>query len=486
MEALSGLEEFCAELDDDLLLIANENLADVDICELAGVERVEDVRALALVVNTTDGNSVLGDLGRRVARLNSLKLSGSQLSTLRDLGTSWANLDVLWVARCGLTDLDGLHGLHCLRELYLAFNDIADLSGLAALEQLSVLDLEANKVSDLGQVAYLAQCAELTDLTLQHNPAARLEGYRQAVCSRLPQLGTLDEQEVRSTDRLAPAGPSSVDPAGATERAGGSVGAGADAAAADPLAEMRRELQLVMDGVKYAQVEGLTASISSAAGPMRRPATALSSRPTTAASMAAGRPLSGGSHGASLSRPRTSWRAPSSSALERGGSAPLGARHPAPPAPLDGAHSSPATPLRAERRAPSHLHEGHSPPASARPALTRWAARAQHGAKAAHGLARSGPRVSALCSRRASAPPEPRAPLSLGPPRAPRALSSSSSPPRARAGRAAPPAVLGLCGRALRSPGRAAPGAWATAGGRRCRTRCAPCSRRARPMTRAS
>ena len=40
--------------------------------------------------------------------LRELKLSGSRLSSLRELGTSLKHLEVLWVSRCGLTDLEGL------------------------------------------------------------------------------------------------------------------------------------------------------------------------------------------------------------------------------------------------------------------------------------------------------------------------------------------------------------------------------------------
>jgi hypothetical protein len=357
-DLLNSLDEFRNELDDDLLAIADENLADSDICELAGVERIEDVRSLALVVKTTDGNSVLGDLGLRVPALTRLKLSGSSIASVRDLGTNWPNLDVLWLARCGLCDLDGLHGLSMLSELYLAFNDVVDLSGFTALERLTVLDLEANKVIDLGQIEFLKQCVELTDLTLQHNPVAQHADYRRTVCAHLAQLCTLDERTVTGADRAVGGVTTSLSGRSAALRGAlahaaerGEQEAAAEEASprpVDPLEQMRRELQLVMDGVKYAQVEGLSVSLGSTTSPMRRPGTALSSRPTTAGGASpSGRPSSGGSLG-SLSRPRTSWRAPSAgSALERGSSAPVGE---AGQEMRTGARSSPATPLGSSAR----------------------------------------------------------------------------------------------------------------------------------------
>ena len=40
-------------------------------------------------------------------------------------------LQVLWVSHCGLTGLDGLNALPCLKELYAAFNQIENLEPIA-------------------------------------------------------------------------------------------------------------------------------------------------------------------------------------------------------------------------------------------------------------------------------------------------------------------------------------------------------------------
>ena len=60
----------------------------------------------------------------------------------RDLGTSLTNLRVLWMARCGLEDIDGISAMTSLQELYLAYNEISDISPISMLEQLRTLDLE--------------------------------------------------------------------------------------------------------------------------------------------------------------------------------------------------------------------------------------------------------------------------------------------------------------------------------------------------------
>ena len=55
---------------------------------------------------------------------------------LRDLGTALQGLQVLWIARSGLVELEGLGAFVNLRELYAAFNDVTDVSPLAELDEL--------------------------------------------------------------------------------------------------------------------------------------------------------------------------------------------------------------------------------------------------------------------------------------------------------------------------------------------------------------
>ena len=52
------------------------------------------------------------------------------------------NLEVLWMARCCMQDLDGVSAMSNLRELYVAYNDITDVSPCNMLDQLQILDLE--------------------------------------------------------------------------------------------------------------------------------------------------------------------------------------------------------------------------------------------------------------------------------------------------------------------------------------------------------
>lgn len=72
-------------------------------------------------------------------RLTELRLErGSTLASFRDLGSSLANLRILWLSACGVRHLDGVGGLLGLEELYLAFNDVEDLTSIALHDRLEV------------------------------------------------------------------------------------------------------------------------------------------------------------------------------------------------------------------------------------------------------------------------------------------------------------------------------------------------------------
>ncbi|XP_070314057.1 leucine-rich repeat-containing protein 56 isoform X2 [Odocoileus virginianus] len=170
---------------------------------LAQEDDLQLVSMLEMCVNTRENS--LGSFGLHLPNLSQLKLNGSCLGSLRDLGTSLGHLHVLWLARCGLADLDGISSFPALKELYLSYNDIWDLSPLCLLEHLEVLDLEGNCVEDLGQLRYLQLCPRLATLTLEGNPLCLRPGpgpthqvprgynYRAEVRKLIPQLQVLDE-----------------------------------------------------------------------------------------------------------------------------------------------------------------------------------------------------------------------------------------------------------------------------------------------------
>jgi len=78
-------------------------------------------------------------IGEMLPSLQQLTLDSSMLYSFRDLGTSLHSLQVLSVARSGITDLDGIGALACLQQLYAQHNRIADISPLSMHEELQVV-----------------------------------------------------------------------------------------------------------------------------------------------------------------------------------------------------------------------------------------------------------------------------------------------------------------------------------------------------------
>ncbi|NXG73577.1 LRC56 protein, partial [Baryphthengus martii] len=121
---------------------------------------------------------------------------------IRDLGTVLSHLHVLWIACCGLSDLDGISSCSSLKELYISYNDISDLSQLTWLDRLEVLDLKGNNVEDITQMQYLGLCGKLSCLTVEGNliclkPNAESAeepdyNYRAEVKKIIPHLEYLD------------------------------------------------------------------------------------------------------------------------------------------------------------------------------------------------------------------------------------------------------------------------------------------------------
>ncbi|KAF0041319.1 hypothetical protein F2P81_007217 [Scophthalmus maximus] len=135
---------------------------------LCGTWELSHVTSLEICVDTQE--NTLGNFGALLPRLLQLKMNNSVIMSVRDLGTSLSQLQVLWMSRCCLQDLDGISNYSSLKELYVAYNSVSDLSQVGMLENLQLLDLEGNDVDNLVQVQYLALCGQLQTLTLEGNP----------------------------------------------------------------------------------------------------------------------------------------------------------------------------------------------------------------------------------------------------------------------------------------------------------------------------
>ena len=201
--------------------------------------------------------------GEKLPNIERLKLNNSKITMIRDLGTGWKNLRVLWLSRCGLEDVHGLSALPNIREMYLSFNDIADITPIADLEYIEILDLESNRVEDIGSVEYLGMCRELTQLTLEGNPVHEEPYYRSRVATQIPQLLTLDDLAVTREDRNFDE--SMIEASGGAADALENSSKNSDCSTTSSTKELGLEEELkrlesmertlISDGIKYTRIE---------------------------------------------------------------------------------------------------------------------------------------------------------------------------------------------------------------------------------------
>lgn len=155
--------------------IMDEYLSDEVLAELTGRPDFAQTDRLEMVVDTHE--NTLACLGIKLPRLRELRLSGSTLASLRDLGTCLKSLAVLFIRNCHLPDLDGIAGLPSLRELYAPFNPIEDLSPLVMLEHLEILDVEGCSICDVDSLSFLSHLrGTLHTLTVVGNPMVAAVG----------------------------------------------------------------------------------------------------------------------------------------------------------------------------------------------------------------------------------------------------------------------------------------------------------------------
>lgn len=220
---------------------------------ISGYEDLHLVTSLEIALDTTRVTNC--DLiGQEMKALEELKFTSSysRIPSWRDLGTRLSALRVLWISKCSLTDLSGIHFSLNLEELYLSYNYVSSLEPLAALSSLAICDAEGNCVEDLKELDTLINMSSLVNLSLVGNPIAvslAMAGgserisvdssldqidptsqlstsgtlakavsevtkklltarhfppnlYRQAIVRRRPSLQILDDEEVTAEDRL--------------------------------------------------------------------------------------------------------------------------------------------------------------------------------------------------------------------------------------------------------------------------------------------
>ncbi|XP_038663928.1 leucine-rich repeat-containing protein 56 isoform X2 [Scyliorhinus canicula] len=109
-----GLQNPNPVIKDETEFLIEEYLSPSKLRALTETEDLRKVKVLEMCVDTQDNS--LGNFGAHLPSLVQLKLNSSFIASVRDLGTSLTKLQVLWMARCSLTDLDGIPSFCSLKD----------------------------------------------------------------------------------------------------------------------------------------------------------------------------------------------------------------------------------------------------------------------------------------------------------------------------------------------------------------------------------
>ncbi|XP_065175036.1 dynein axonemal assembly factor 11-like isoform X2 [Sycon ciliatum] len=134
--------------------------------------------------------------------LEEVSLHQQDITHIELLDKMCRDLKILYLQSNLIGKIENVQRLKKLEYLNLALNNVKLIENLAGCESLNKLDLTVNFISELTCVESLKDNYNLRELFLTGNPCSRFEGYRQFVIATLPQLKTLDGQDVEISERI--------------------------------------------------------------------------------------------------------------------------------------------------------------------------------------------------------------------------------------------------------------------------------------------
>ena len=178
------------DCDEEYQKLIDSEIGEERLRHESGCNDLTTVTTISFVVDTTDV-SLLG-LTELLPSLSSLVLDGSNIISIRDLGSSLRCLQYLSLNDCQLNDLDGIGVLVGLLELSLCDNNITDVAPLAMHDNLTSLNISGNQLCGLTIADALSSCPKLKSLFLCRNPITNAPRYRLLLASLIPSLSMLD------------------------------------------------------------------------------------------------------------------------------------------------------------------------------------------------------------------------------------------------------------------------------------------------------
>lgn len=207
LEQLSGLKHLTKLIASNNKLIdifdfdppQNLEYADYSCNNIKFIENINKNKFLKVLILNHNKISKIENLSDN-CYLENLDLSYNEIEIIE-------NLDNLRIQRLNLMNnrirsISGLENLDCLIELNLSKNFISRLKGLQGLSTLRYLYLSSNNISRAKQVAYISELPFLTDVDFCYNEVQNRKFYRFQILFYLPQLRSLDGQEVTYYDKV--------------------------------------------------------------------------------------------------------------------------------------------------------------------------------------------------------------------------------------------------------------------------------------------
>ena len=155
---------------DQSFLSGQTNIIEHLITKYSGVplEKLCSVENLTLKLPKNFG--LLSDFGFHLNNLKHLTLTGSHISSLNELGTSFNQLQSLNVSHCNLEDLSGVICFEQLIELDASFNKIQDLIDIEMCATIEILALNDNNIEDEDNIYFITSLPKLRKLNIKNNP----------------------------------------------------------------------------------------------------------------------------------------------------------------------------------------------------------------------------------------------------------------------------------------------------------------------------
>uniref|UniRef100_A0A146LCK8 Protein TILB n=1 Tax=Lygus hesperus TaxID=30085 RepID=A0A146LCK8_LYGHE len=138
----------------------------------------------------------------QIGSLEEISLHQEDIEKLEYLQNWCKDLKILLLHNNLISKIENLGKLKKLEYINFSQNNIEKVENLERCESLTKLDFTLNFIGELTSIESLKNNMHLKDLYLTGNPCTDFDGYRAYVVATLPQLETLDGEEVIVSERI--------------------------------------------------------------------------------------------------------------------------------------------------------------------------------------------------------------------------------------------------------------------------------------------